>query len=559
MHTADPTGERQFTYDPAGRLVTETGPDGQRDHTYDAAGQLRTSTGPDGPRDYRYDQAGRRVAEQGADDGRSYRWDPFGRLTGVDTAVDGITRSTPFHVDALGELTHAGGVPLAWDTADPTAPPVAIGDQAVVGHGHPWALASDVLDVDWRHTVGGGADPWGQDAAGTDVGLGFRGELVVDGLVWLRARAYDPATRAFLTPDPLEAVLGTAFAANPYHYAGNDPVNQVDPLGLRPVTDAELAGEHDSGGGLFSKIGHGVLDVAGLVPGVGEVADLANAAWYTAEGDYTMAALSAAAAIPFAGWAATGAKAAIKGTAAAEKLTAKAAIEGTETAATRAAVDVGGGAARSPSFVVKPNGETVIVPNGAVGPTPTRNGQGFQFTGGSGGHGLSPAASDVRIMDPKPGGPYPLSERLRVILQCAGSGHRPVQRANRRQERCDVALGVRPVILEEFLTSDDRKRVSRAVGGGRAEGPGRTPGRSAARHQGERGLVLRVAPPRLQGCAQHPGRKHRGARRARSRRAHLGVRERPAGTPQSSRRELDADHRGSGMEASAPCSGAMPP
>ena len=34
-----------------------------------------------------------------------------------------------------------------------------------------------------------------------------------------------------------------------------------------------------------------------------------------------MAALSAAAAIPFAGWAATGAKAAIKGTASAEKLT----------------------------------------------------------------------------------------------------------------------------------------------------------------------------------------------------------------------------------------------
>ena len=167
-----------------------------------------------------------------------------------------------------------------------------------------------MLDVDWQHTVGGGTDPWGEDAAGTGVGLGFRGELVVDGLVWLRARAYDPASRAFLTPDPLEPVLGTAFAGNPYHYAGNDPVNQVDPLGLRPVTDAELAGEHDSGGGLFSKIGHGVLDVAGLVPGVGEVADLANAAWYTAEGDYTMAALSAAAAIPFAGWAATGAKAA---------------------------------------------------------------------------------------------------------------------------------------------------------------------------------------------------------------------------------------------------------
>ena len=172
-------------------------------------------------------------------------------------------------------------------------------------------------------TPSGWRRSWGQDAAGTGVGLGFRGELVVDRLVWLRARAYDPASRAFLTPDPLEAMLGTACAGNPYHYAGNDPANQVDPLGLRPVTDAELAGEHDSGGGLISKIGHGVLDVAGLVPGVGEVADLANAAWYSAEGDYTMAALSAAAAIPFAGQ--YRAKAAIKG--AARKLT-EAVVEG---------------------------------------------------------------------------------------------------------------------------------------------------------------------------------------------------------------------------------------
>ena len=122
------------------------------------------------------------------------------------------------------------------------------------------------------------------------------------------------------SPDPLPAVPRTAYAANPYHYAGNDPVNNVDPLGLRPVTDAELAGEHDSGGGLLSSIGHGLLDVAGLVPVVGEAADLANAAWYTAEGDYTMAALSAAAAIPFAGWAATGAKGVIKGARAAETI-----------------------------------------------------------------------------------------------------------------------------------------------------------------------------------------------------------------------------------------------
>lgn len=65
--------------------------------------------------------------------------------------------------------------------------------------------------------------------------------------------------------------------------------------------------------GWFSTIGHGVLDVAGLVPVIGEPADAANAAWYTAEGDYTNAALSAAAMVPIAGWAATGGKLGIKG------------------------------------------------------------------------------------------------------------------------------------------------------------------------------------------------------------------------------------------------------
>nr|WP_282446227.1 DNA/RNA non-specific endonuclease [Paenibacillus silvae] len=50
-----------------------------------------------------------------------------------------------------------------------------------------------------------------------------------------------------------------------------------------------------------------------MIPVIGEVADLANAGIYAARGDYTNAALSAAAAIPFVGWAATGAKFAVKG------------------------------------------------------------------------------------------------------------------------------------------------------------------------------------------------------------------------------------------------------
>ena len=55
-----------------------------------------------------------------------------------------------------------------------------------------------------------------------------------------------------------------------------------------------------------------LLDVVGLVPGVGEVADGANALIYLGRGDNTNAALSGAAMIPFVGWGATTAKVAGK-------------------------------------------------------------------------------------------------------------------------------------------------------------------------------------------------------------------------------------------------------
>ncbi|MDO9457662.1 WXG100 family type VII secretion target [Nocardioides sp.] len=63
----------------------------------------------------------------------------------------------------------------------------------------------------------------------------------------------------------------------------------------------------------YVDLGHLVLDVGGLVPFIGEPADLVNAGWYEAEGDHLNASLSAAGALPFAGWAATGGKFSLKG------------------------------------------------------------------------------------------------------------------------------------------------------------------------------------------------------------------------------------------------------
>jgi RHS repeat-associated protein len=78
------------------------------------------------------------------------------------------------------------------------------------------------------------------------------------------------------------------------------------------VRYADADGRWPGPGGLTSEpisMGvHTALDVAGLIPGAGEIADGANALLYLAEGNKVDAALSVAAMIPLAGMAATGAK-----------------------------------------------------------------------------------------------------------------------------------------------------------------------------------------------------------------------------------------------------------
>jgi RHS repeat-associated protein len=77
-------------------------------------------------------------------------------------------------------------------------------------------------------------DAWGKQTATTGAPwvtrFGYAGEYTdtETGLVYLRARHYDPTTATFATRDPLEATT-----RDPYGYAAASPHNYTDPTGLR--------------------------------------------------------------------------------------------------------------------------------------------------------------------------------------------------------------------------------------------------------------------------------------------------------------------------------------
>jgi RHS repeat-associated protein len=73
--------------------------------------------------------------------------------------------------------------------------------------------------------------------------LGYRGELTLENQVHLRARSFQPSIGQFLSVDPVEGIAGTTTVNNRYTYANNDPVHQIDPLGLYGIDDGTLGAQ----------------------------------------------------------------------------------------------------------------------------------------------------------------------------------------------------------------------------------------------------------------------------------------------------------------------------
>ena len=293
-------GERIFTHNEANQLVAVearayAGARGD-------AGELAAHT----ITDYSYNLAGERSGEvttdklTGTSYSRKYSWGAYGGLTSVTDSVSsrvGISR-TSLISDAVGEVSAVSDgegitVPLMWDArsdiphllgAGATSAPSSDGgflQAGIPGGMMPWhtlnvpGLTGNALDSALGNTPGLPTD-WGVPSAsatpvpGMPTGFEFTGagSLRVAGLDMLGARVYDSLSRRFLSTDSKAAIAGSSWFADVYAYAGNNPLEYVDPRGERPMTVADYRKYQSQEGERFMQQSLRFLALVGVIGSV---------------------------------------------------------------------------------------------------------------------------------------------------------------------------------------------------------------------------------------------------------------------------------------------------
>lgn len=241
-------GATEFKYDNAGNPTTI----GSTELKYDAASQLEKA----GTTTYTFDKLGERTkATPSSGPATSYGYDQAGNFISVNRSAEGetpkIEDTYAYDGNGLRQSEKISGATnhLAWDVA--SSLPLLLYDGTryyVYGpEGLPIEqIASETatyLHHDWQGSTrlltnqAGSASgtytytPYGQTEGHTGTvttPLGYGGQYTSSdtGLIYLRARVYDPATAQFMSVDPLVAETGEA-----YGYAGQNPVNAGDPTG----------------------------------------------------------------------------------------------------------------------------------------------------------------------------------------------------------------------------------------------------------------------------------------------------------------------------------------
>ena len=249
------SGTSAFSYDRAGNIVSMPG----TTLSYNLGDELTSTTQGNSTTSFAYDPNGNRISESSSTSSAvTYGYNANNQLTSIlsptlsasysynpaglrsSATYNGVTSS--FVYSPSNQLLTDGenyyiygpsGVPIEQVSQSTGAATYLFSDQ----------LGSVVMEADQNGNVVAtqSYSPYGTLASstGTDpTPFGFAGGYTdPTGLIYLINRYYDPVTGQFVSVDPQVQSTGQA-----YSYAGDNPINAVDPIGLNPACPNQLPG-----------------------------------------------------------------------------------------------------------------------------------------------------------------------------------------------------------------------------------------------------------------------------------------------------------------------------
>jgi len=278
-----------YTMDNVGNRISKTQNSMIVDYTYDNIYRL-TGVSPTGtnqqPENYTYDAVGNRLTSGNeqfpqTNETAQYSYDHENRLTGVTITEGSLVKQLTFAYDPFGRRISKT---IVQDTigTDCTSPNTCPRTTNYVYDGQSIIMEYDQNDnITAKYTHGPNIDEplavqqgtsiyyYHADGLGSITGLSNTSGTIVQtyaydsfgnmtstgsisqpftytareydsetGMYFYRARYYDPKVGRFVTKDPIGFKGGDY---NLYGYVGNNPVNRVDPSGLKPISKQSCA------------------------------------------------------------------------------------------------------------------------------------------------------------------------------------------------------------------------------------------------------------------------------------------------------------------------------
>ena len=240
-----------YSYDPTGNRLTEQVGASNYTATYNALNQLGTSTAPGATRTNEWDAKDRLVAVNAGNHRTEFTYDGQSRMVAIRQLTNGSETSFRRLVwcdnNICEERDAAGGVTKRFYSQGMKVESGLSGSNYLYTHDHLGSIR-ELTDAGGNVRARYSYDPFGSRirvAGDMEADFGFAGMFWVTeaGLVGTRFRPYDPERGRWLSRDPLPKAE-IQEGPNLYAYAGNNPVNVIDPLGLAGMNCCES--ERDS-------------------------------------------------------------------------------------------------------------------------------------------------------------------------------------------------------------------------------------------------------------------------------------------------------------------------